>query len=111
MADAARTQMKAALKEDIKLLLEELWDAEEEEALYKIFTRESKKGMQKVLRYSKEDLQVLSYREDDGTVFHFKKHEVGDVRMLVHYQQYLIVNGLFPEDIDDVRFNSVTSKD
>ena len=35
-----RTSSKEALKEDIKNVLEELWGAEEEEPLYKYFTRE-----------------------------------------------------------------------
>ena len=34
-----RASKKAALKEDIKHVLEELWDAEEEELFYKIFSR------------------------------------------------------------------------
>ena len=48
---ATRTSRKAALKEDIKHVLEELWDAEEEEPLYKIFTIEclGAKIIQKVL--------------------------------------------------------------
>ena len=42
---------KAALKEDIKHVLEESWDSEEEEPFYKIFTREclNAKGMQKII--------------------------------------------------------------
>ena len=85
MTDSTRSRKQAALKEDVKHLLEELWDAEEKDALYKIFTKESKKGTQKVLSYSKEELQDLSCVKDDGTVLHLEKHEVGDIRMLVHY--------------------------
>ena len=36
----SRKKRKEALKEDIKHVLEELWDLEEEEPLCKIFTRE-----------------------------------------------------------------------
>ena len=47
---ASREKRKAALKDDAKNLLEEMWNFEEEETYYKIFTRESTKGMQKFLR-------------------------------------------------------------
>ena len=54
--------------------------------------------MQKFLRYSKEDLKDLSCVEDNGTVLGLEKYEMGDTRMLAHYQQCLTANGLFPED-------------
>ena len=83
MADATRSQRQKSLKEDVKHLLEELWEAEKEDALYKIFTKESKRGMQKFLRYSREDLKDLSYVEEDGTELKLKKHEIGEFRMQV----------------------------
>ena len=64
-----RDKRKAALKEDFKYLLKELWDAEEEGPFFKIFTREYEKGIQKVLRHSKADLQDLTHRDDDRTVY------------------------------------------
>ena len=63
-----RTSRKSALKKDVKCVLEELWDAEEEELFYKIFTIECQKGTQKVLRHSKSDIQDISCRDDDGNV-------------------------------------------
>ena len=65
-----RESRKLALKEDIKHILEELWIIKEEESLYKIFTRECLKtrDIQKVLRFSKADLNELSYREDNDTI-------------------------------------------
>ena len=86
-----REKTKAALKEDAKNLLEEMRDAEEGETFHKIFTRETSKGTHKVLHYSKEDLHKISCREDDESMHHLKKHEAGDVRMLVRYQSHLIV--------------------
>ena len=59
---------KEALKEDVKHVLEELQDAEEEEPFFKIFTRECEKGTKKVMRCSKVDLQDLSHRDYDLTV-------------------------------------------
>ena len=58
---ATITAMKEALKEDIKHVLEELWDAKEEETLFKIFTREclGAKIIQSMLGYSKVELKEL----------------------------------------------------
>ena len=52
---STRKSRKAALKEDMKYVLEELWDAEEEEPFYEIFSREcvNAKGTQKSLLHSK----------------------------------------------------------
>ena len=56
-----RTSRKEALKEDIKHVLEELWDAEEEDPFCKNFKRKcaNAKGMKKILRHSKAKLQEL----------------------------------------------------
>ena len=106
------TSRKAALKEDVKYVIEELWDAEEEEPFCKIFTREclNRKETQKILQDSKENVQDISCRDDDGTANCLRKHEVGHVHMLVHYQSYLIAIELFPEDTDAFRFNLIARK-
>ena len=111
MANSARSRKQKALKEDVKHLLEELWEAEKEDALWKTFTKKSKRRIQKFLRHFKEDLKDLFCVEDDGTVLRLKKHEIGNIRMLVHYQQHLAANGLFPEDITTFRINSITAND
>ena len=58
---ATKTSRKAAFKEEIKHVLEELWDSEEEEPFYKIFTRVfmNAKGTQKIIRDSKTQLKDL----------------------------------------------------
>ena len=103
----ARVERKAVFKEDVKHVLEELFDAEEEEPFYKILIRECQngKGTQKVLRYSKAELQDFLHRDNDGTVHCLRKHEVGYACMLVHYQCDLRVMELFPENIENFRFN------
>ena len=52
---------KIALKEDIKYILKELWDLEEEEPLCKIFTREclEAKIIKDVLQCSKAEIKDL----------------------------------------------------
>ena len=83
-----KTSRKEALKEDIKHVLKELWDTEEEKTFCKIFSREcmNAKGMQKILRHYKTQLPELSYRDDYDAVHYLQNHEAGDFRMLVNYQ-------------------------
>ena len=90
----ARKSRKEALKEDIKHDLEELWDAEEKEPLWKFFTREclNRKYVHKILRRFKAELHGLSCREDYGTVHYLKKNEVGDIYMLVRYQPWRCIH-------------------
>ena len=107
---STREQRKGALKEDTKHLLEELWNTDEEETSHKIFMRETSKGTHKVLRYSKEMLNEIFCREEGGSAHHLKKHEVGDICVLVHYQSHLITKELFPEDVGSFRFNSISRK-
>ena len=96
-----RISRKVALKEDINHVLEELWDAEEEEPLYKIFTREclKTKDIPNVVRFSKADPHEISCRYDDDAVLYIEKYEVGDACMTMHYQCSLIAKGLLPEDM------------
>ena len=110
-ADNTRSRRKAALKEDVKHLLEELWDVEEDETFYKIFTRETKKGMHKFINFYRDDLKDLSYREDNGSVYHIQLHEIGDVRVQFHCLSHLKARDLFPEDKESFRFNSISRRD
>ena len=111
MAAETRSRRNAALKEDVKHLLEELWDAEEDETFYKIFTRGTKKGTHKFVNFSKDELKDLSYREDDGSVHRLRLDEVGDVRMLFHYLSHLKARGLLPENKESFRHNSISRRD
>ena len=107
------TSRKAALKEDINHVLEELWDAEEEEPFHKIFSRlyMNEKGTHKILRCSNAQLEEISCRDDDDAVHYLQKNEAGDFHVLVHYQSHLIATELFAEDAEKFRFNSITRKD
>ena len=69
------------------------------------------KKMQKLIRYSKAQLQEISCKDDDDAFHCLQKHEVGDVRMLVDYQLHLRATVIFPEDADTFRCNSITRKD
>ena len=100
-----RSEIKASVKEDINHVLEEMWDAEEEEPFFKIFTRECKKGMQKVLRCSETELQDLSYGDEYLTIYYLQKYEAGCAHMLAHYESHLREKKLFPEEIKTSSFN------
>ena len=60
-----------------------------------------------MLRYSKEILHELSYREENGYFHHVKKYEVGETRLLVHYLFHLIAKEIFPEDTGSFRFSTI----
>ena len=109
----SRTSSKASLKEDTNHVLEELWDDEEEEPLYKIFTREclGAKSIQKFLRNSKAELRDLSCRDHDDAVLYLQNCEVGDVCIMVKYQSHLRAKNLLHKDIGSFRFNSMNRKD
>ena len=86
MSNSTKSRRQAALKEDVKHLLEELWDAEETDALHRIFARESRRGIQNVLLCSEEDLKDLFFAENDGTSICLAENEIGGIHMLVPYQ-------------------------
>ena len=58
----SRKSKKVALKEDIKHILEELWDVETEQPLFKIFTRDclGARRIHSTLGFSKPELKELS---------------------------------------------------
>ena len=106
-----RSTRNAALKEDVKYLLEELWGIEEDDMFYKIFTKDAKRGAHKFINFTKDELKDLSYREDDGSVHHIQLHEVGDVHMLLRYLSHLKARDLLPKDKESFRFNSISRRD
>ena len=113
MAKATRIKVNAALKEDIKHVLEELWDIEDEEPFYKIFSKQciGAKSIIDIIRFDKAQLEKLSHEDDEGTVHRLEQHEVEKMGMLVHYRSHLVAIGCFPEDADTFRFNSMSRKD
>ena len=85
-----RSEKRIIEKEDAVHILDNLWDADEEDALYKIFLKQaSKQGMLEFLLHSKEELQELSYVELDESELQLQKHEIGKIRMLFFYYNYL----------------------
>ena len=58
-----REKRRAETKEDIKHLLEEVWDFRPEENFYKIFSRVATKGIQDAINLNKEQLENLTWKE------------------------------------------------
>ena len=92
MAKATRIKMNTALKEDIKHVLEELWDIGDEEPFYKIFSKQciGTKSVIDIIRSDKETLKELSHEDDEGIVHYLEHYEMSKMGMLVHYRSHLI---------------------
>ena len=61
-----REWTRTSNKEDVKHAHDELWDFNPDANFHKIFSRESDKGIQGVLDLIKEDLEKITWREDNG---------------------------------------------
>ena len=112
MAKATRVKANAALKEDIKHVLEELWGIEEEEPFYKIFTKRciGAKSVHYVAASDKAELEKLTHEDEEG-IFYLEDYEINKMRMLLHYRSHLVATGKFPEDADSFRCNTMPKKD
>ena len=110
MATATRSrkaERAQIIQEDIKHLLEEVWDYSPEDTFYKIFKREVRKGINMIVNLEKEDLEKLSWKEND-LVDHLMKGEVGLIRMVEYYKNHLISTGQFPSKALTFRYNTIT---
>ena len=92
-----KAERAIAIQEDIKHLLEEVWNYEPEDIFYKIFKREASKGINMIVNLEKEDLEKLSWKEND-LVDHLTKGEVGLIRIVEHCKNHLISTGQFPSE-------------
>ena len=74
-----RSAKKSAFKDDIKHCLQVLWDIEIEQPLFKTFTRDflGASSIHSTLGFSKQDVNALSCKDDDGTILYLQTYEVG----------------------------------
>ena len=71
---------KIKWKEDAEHILDNLWDAEEEDALCKMFLEQaSKGGTLSFLSHPKEELQELSYVELNGSKLQLQNFEISKI--------------------------------
>ena len=111
MALSTRAQRKTARQEDIKNLLEEVWDCDPNSPFSAIFKRDTQGGIFELLLYEKSELEQLTYRDDKGDIMKLTMFEIGRIRTLNHYLKYLQDQGKFPEDKDLFRFNTISRSD
>ena len=98
-------------KEDVKHILEEVWDFSPEECFYKIFKRETSKGIQDILDLSKDDLRALEWVDNKGDIVNLSASEVGKIRSLARYNDYRQAKGNWPLDAKDLRYNDISIDD
>ena len=108
----SRAQRKAMIEEDVKHVLEELWDYEPEDVFYKIFKREAKTGgVDDVLALPKKNILELSYRDNaTSTAIHPSLLDASRIRMFLFYLNHLHEQGLYPDD-GSFRYTSITFED
>ena len=63
--------------------------------MYKIFNKYATRGIDTVIGLSKEDLESLKWKEDNGGMPSLTRSEVGCLRTLNNYIQYLKQKGEF----------------
>ena len=102
-----RKMRQIANAEDVKHVLEKLWNFDPDETFHKTFSREDGKGAQGVLYFTKEDLEKLTWREDNDDITNNMPNEVVKTRNLKNYKVHLMT-GKFPSESIKFRHNAIT---
>ena len=98
MCMMTRAKKQAAIKEDIKHFLEEIWALTPEETPYKIFFRKARLGIDDVPVLSKEEMHDLSHKTEDGDAVYLTSVDAGRIRMLLHFKRNLLEQDSYPDD-------------
>ena len=93
-----RAKKQAVIKEYIKHFLEEIWRLTPEETPYKIFYRETQKGVDDFLALSKDEIHELSYKTEDRDSARLTSVDTKRIRTLLHFKFFLLEQDLCPED-------------
>ena len=111
MARSKREKRRVENKEDIKNLLEEIWDFFPEESFYEIFTKAASKGIQDILNLPKDDLRALKWIGDNDDVSNLTPNEVSRILSLRYFDTYRKTKGHWPEGASDLRYNTISIDD
>ena len=111
VARSNREKRRAENQEDIKHLLEEIWDYDPDNTFYKIFSREANTGILCIINRPKEDFMNLKWEEDNGDVSELMTFEVGMIHILDKYVVYLKTKGCFLSEANNMRCNTITFED
>ena len=79
-------------------LLEEVWCIEPEDKFHKIFKKIATRGINAVIELSKEDLESLTWKEENGDLPSLIKSEVGAIRNLMHHIAHMKKEGEFTSE-------------
>ena len=89
----SRENRRKANEEDIKHVLEELWDFKPEDIFYKIVSREARKGIGGFFYLTKDELLSLTWKDDDGSAHPITPNEACKIIMLLNYERHLKETG------------------
>ena len=106
-----RENRKAETQEDIKYLLEEVWNFDPEGTFYKIFSKQDRNGSQDAVDLSKEELKDFTWRGNNVKISKLEPNEVGKFRGLKNCNAFREAKGDFPSDPRDLRHNNVIIED
>ena len=70
-------------------LLEEAWCIDPEESFYKIFRKHEIKGIDTFIELSKEDLESLTWKDDNRALSSLMKNKVGEINNLMQHVECL----------------------
>ena len=105
-----KQKWKEENKEDDVRLLEEVLFFEPEETFYKIFNTLTKMGIDTILKLYKENLESLTWKEDNRDISSLMKFEVGEIHNLMRYVEHIKQKGEFPSETSKFRFNTITQE-
>ena len=111
LRSSKREKRRVDIKEDIKHILEELWDVFPEEPFYKIFTKEAQKWISHALTIPKDELKGLKSKDDNGDDVYLSPSEVGMIRSLSNYDTYRQSKRDWPEGASELRYNTIPIDD
>ena len=97
-------------KEDVAHLLEEVWCIELEETFYNIFNKLAIRGIDNVVELSKEDLESVTWKDDNSYLSSLINNEVGDILNLMQHIEHLKQKGEFPSEAHNFRHNIITQE-
>ena len=89
----SRENRRKANEEDVKHVLEELWDFKPDDIFHKIVSREAKRGMITIFYLTRDELLNLAWKEDDGSIHPIMPNEACKIIMLLNYERRLKETG------------------
>ena len=105
-----KKNLRKAIKEDVKHVLEDSYDLSPEDIPCSIFSIEAKQRTHMLLALSKDELHKLSHETQNGDSAHLGLVDTGRIRNLLHYKKHLLDQRLQPGD-GSFRHASITLHD